>query len=347
MNFQISRNAWRRRGFTLVELLVVIAIIGVLVALLLPAVQAARESARRTSCTNNMKQLGLALLNYESAKRVLPAGQYAPYDDSVAYRHGNCFSVQSQILPFIEQEAFRRAFNFDLDVYEDPNYTAALNVPSLMLCPSDPQQGDPANNLHWASYRANVGSWSHLPGGWDGVFGAIDVKAGIQPLPALRLAKIVDGASNTVALSEGANGLQGGENDTQPADPIADCFSLGANPFPSGGGNQPLSKIRDYFLQRNWQSYSVAASGGTLWRLRRGSPWVEGSMWCTWYNHLLPPNATCWAVDSWWKLVTPASSYHNGVVNLAMVDGSVQLIDSSIDPDVWTNMGTRDGPAKP
>jgi prepilin-type N-terminal cleavage/methylation domain-containing protein/prepilin-type processing-associated H-X9-DG protein len=332
----------RTDGFTLVELLVVIAIIGVLVALLLPAVQAARESARRTSCTNNMKQLGLALLNYESSKRVLPAGQLAPYEDAQAYLHGRCFSVQTQILPFVEQAAFHRSFDFSKDVYEGPNFTAGLSVPSLMLCPSDPQQGDPANNLHWASYHANVGSWAHIARGWDGPFGAVEVEAGIEELPPLRLAQIVDGTSNTAAMSETANGLQGGENDEQPADPVADCFTIG-NPFPAGGGTASLSKIRDHFLKQNWQTAKVAASGGITWRLRRGSPWTEGSMWCTWYNHLLPPNSTCWSVDTFWKLISPASSYHNGVVNVAMVDGSVQIVDSSVDPELWTNMGTRDG----
>jgi prepilin-type N-terminal cleavage/methylation domain-containing protein/prepilin-type processing-associated H-X9-DG protein len=333
--------AERRSGFTLVELLVVIAIIGVLIGLLLPAVQAARESARRTSCTNNMKQLGLALLNYESSKRVLPAGQYERYEDVDPYLHGRAFSVQAQLLAYVEQENFRRAFDFAEDIYSPRNFTAAVNVPSFMLCPSDPQQGDPIN-LGYSNYHANTGSWSHLAG-WDGVFGTVDEKTGIPPLPPLRLAKIVDGTSNTAALAETANGLGGGEDDEQPPDPIADCFSLGPSPVPPGGGNASLAKIRNVFLNSNWQKAPVAASGGKKWRLRRGNPWVEGSMWCTWYNHLLPPNSICWATDSWWRLLSPASSYHSGVLNVAMVDGSVQLINSEIEADLWTNMGTRDG----
>jgi prepilin-type N-terminal cleavage/methylation domain-containing protein len=143
---------WRRGGFTLVELLVVIAIVGVLVALLLPAVQAAREAARRSSCTNNPRQLGVALLNYESAKKALPPGQYAPYLDVQAYRHGNCFSVQAQLLPFVEQENFRRQFNFKIDVYEGQNFLAALNMPTLLLCPSEPDRGDPVSNMGWANW---------------------------------------------------------------------------------------------------------------------------------------------------------------------------------------------------
>src|SRR5690348_14212402 len=123
-------------GFTLVELLVVIAIIGALIALLLPAVQAARESARRTTCINNLKQLGMALLNYESAKKVLPAGQYEPYDDTYPYLHGKAFSVSVQILSYVEQENFRRAFDLSEDIYSARNFAAAANIPSFMLCPS-------------------------------------------------------------------------------------------------------------------------------------------------------------------------------------------------------------------
>jgi prepilin-type processing-associated H-X9-DG protein len=126
-------------------------------------------------------------------------------------------------------------------------------------------------------------------------------------------------------------------------DPLADCFEYGGNPFPAGGGNHSLSKIRNTFLNRSWASASVPWSGE--WRFR-GNPWTEGTMWMTWYNHLLPPNSTCWTTDTWWKIVSPPSSYHANVLNVAMVDGSVQLVDSSIDPDVWTDMGTRDGPAK-
>lgn len=344
MRFRSSKVAVQKGGFTLVELLVVIAIIGVLIALLLPAVQAAREAARRSSCMNNMRQLGLALLNYESAKKVLPAGQYAPYETVNPYLHGKAFSVNAQLMEYVELTNLRRAFDFKKDIYDGQNYQAAATTPSFMLCPSDPQQGDPIN-LGYSNYSANTGSWSHLAG-WDGVFGTVDEKTGVQPLFPLRMAKIIDGASNTAAIGETANGLPGGENDEQPANPIADCFDFGSNPFPVGGGSASVGKVRDTFLNRNWQTSKVAASGGTTWRLRRGAPWTEGSMWCTWYNHLLPPNSTCWAVDSWWKLVSPSNSYHSGVVNVAMVDGSVQVIDSGIDPDVWTNMGTRDGPPK-
>jgi prepilin-type processing-associated H-X9-DG protein len=78
------------------------------------------------------------------------------------------------------------------------------------------------------------------------------------------------------------------------------------------------------------------------WRYK-GTPWTEGTMWRSWYNHLVPPNSVCWKTDNWWTLVCPPSSYHPGVVNLVMVDGSVQSASDDVDMDVWTDMGTRDG----
>src|SRR5687767_6652011 len=130
----MSKRFSRRSGFTLVELLVVIAIIGILVGLLLPAVQAARESARRTTCINQMKQLGIALLNYESAKKCLPGGQYASdpskiaIDDPRIWNDGRWFSVQTQILAFIEDDAIANAFDFNDYIYTDHNQVIQ-NIP--------------------------------------------------------------------------------------------------------------------------------------------------------------------------------------------------------------------------
>src|SRR5690348_12240234 len=124
----------KRVGFTLVELLVVIAIIGVLVALLLPAIQAARESARRVTCINQIKQLGLALLNYESAKKCLPGGQFASdpnkiaIDDPRIWNDGRWFSVQSQLLVYIEDGNIASGFDFNDYIYTDQNQVIQ-NIP--------------------------------------------------------------------------------------------------------------------------------------------------------------------------------------------------------------------------
>src|ERR1700754_3649564 len=153
-----------RRAFTLIELLVVIAIIAVLIALLLPAVQAAREAARRASCVNNLKQIGLALHNYESTNSVFPPGRINTY----VAGNGHCWGAYSQMLPFVEQQAVFNAMNLSMN--PDPHYTtssAAVNMPpsvttvNFFLCPSDNGQtlihvGGEMYSVH--NYLMNVGS---------------------------------------------------------------------------------------------------------------------------------------------------------------------------------------------
>jgi prepilin-type N-terminal cleavage/methylation domain-containing protein/prepilin-type processing-associated H-X9-DG protein len=335
MSFRSLQRIERRGGFTLVELLVVIAIIGVLVALLLPAVQSAREAARRTDCINNLKQLVLALQNYESAKKVLPAGQLA----ELIWNEGRWFSVQTQILDYIEEGNVRLGFNFNEHIYSPRNFAALHELPALRLCPSEIQRGI-QGDLGWTNYHANAGSWVHLKG-WDGVFGTVNDTEGFRALPPLKLSKITDGLSKTAAFAEMVNGPAPGDEKV-PGDPLTDCFEAGGNPFPPGGGSASLATIRNYFLKKDWKTATVPW-GGT-WRLRRGETWIEGCMWQTWYNHLVPPASVCWRPDSWWRLVSPPSSYHTGgIVNLAMVDGSVHQVEPDIDPDVWTDMGTRAG----
>lgn len=324
------------RGFTLVELLVVIAIIGVLVALLLPAIQAAREAARRNSCQNNLKQLGTGLLNYESAKKSLPGGQLAKFDSNSAY-----LSPHAAILSYIEQNAVDQQIirkdpvGDDEYIYSPKNFARLMKIqPAIFLCPSDRTA---ANEMEhgWTNYYANAGSWVRTAG-WDGVFGPIVAESTTFALPPLKLSRITDGTSNTAAFAEALTGLAPAMAPTIGGDPLADCYEFGGPPPLTKG----LELIRTTFAKKSSQTAPVPWSGE--WRYR-GYPWFEGTMWRTWYNHLMPPNSVCWRPDSWWDLVAPPSSRHSGVVNVAMVDGSVQTISDSIDAEVWTDMGTREG----
>ncbi len=190
----------RHHGFTLIELLVVIAIIGVLVALLLPAVQAAREASRRASCSNNLKQLGLALHGYHDALGVLPSG----YGYQQGYTWGG-FGWAAAILPHLEQQPIFNAINFDLAAWTQENATACVTVVATYLCPSDDtSEGGFLDReglrFAMASYVASFG-----PGDMD--FEDPEDRRGLFSRNSkTRLVDIRDGLSQTLAVSERHNG---------------------------------------------------------------------------------------------------------------------------------------------
>ena len=216
-----------RPAFTLVELLVVIAIIGILIALLLPAVQAAREAARRAQCSNNLKQIGLAVLNYESAMKILPPGAFWACRDGT--RKG---SILVHILPFIEQQSLHDAFDFnaaiiDGQTFGDTGEEIGSTIVPPYVCPSDNHKGvidteshssfDPARHVALHNYTASRGpnqlanngscpcsnNWNSFASA-SGIYEDYDNFAGpfTRRCTCIRLSAVTDGLSNTIFFGE-------------------------------------------------------------------------------------------------------------------------------------------------
>jgi prepilin-type N-terminal cleavage/methylation domain-containing protein/prepilin-type processing-associated H-X9-DG protein len=323
----------RRAAFTLVELLVVIAIIGLLVGLLLPAVQAARESGRRTSCINNLRQLGIAAQNFHSARGAFPVGSEAqaypghPSHPWTFYR----WSALAHLTPYLEESNAYNALDLDLPMY-DLNYEVstankpgvALVVP-LFLCPSDvgrvvsPGYG-PSNYAACAGSGAGGGT----PQKTDGVF---------YVNSRTKLNQIEDGSSHTVLFSE------------------------------SVLGNVKLSPLqKDY-----WHDYKflllpgvpltdALCNGATQWNNAdpRGFSWSNGEYRTTLYNHYYTPNQAAFDCVGSQLFGSPdfkftpfgwraARSRHVGGVNVLLADGSVQFIVDQIDRTAWLALSTRKG----
>jgi prepilin-type N-terminal cleavage/methylation domain-containing protein/prepilin-type processing-associated H-X9-DG protein len=339
----------RRHAFTLIELLVVIAIIGVLIALLLPAVQAAREAARRAQCVNNLKQIGLALHNYVSALNVLPPARV----NSHITGRGNCWGAYSQLLPQLEQQGVFNSFNFDLPPDTDPTTTlAAANVTGFttflntLLCPSDsPGVLVPVGNGRYATHNYPMCAGSN--------YSVVPVPA--PPLTAIpngvlfenycvRLAEITDGTSGTVAVSETIKSVPGATYANSPLD----VFLVTGNNSTTG---PPLTSDADYISM-----CLSLPSNTTQFQDTRGVRWHYGAPGHSMYNHLRAPNdkkPDCrgglphsnrtdpiWA---WLSQNVTARSKHPGGVNSLFCDGHVQFVKDTVNVLTWQALGSRNG----
>jgi len=342
----------RRLGFTLIELLVVLSIIGVLVGLLLPAVQSAREAARRAQCSNNLKQVGIALNSYENTHLVYPSGRISTF----VRGNGNCWGAFSQILPQLDQVTIFNSINFRMNPEPDSvydtlatvNVTATETVLATLLCPSDggPEVVRVGQSLFAGSnYLLNAGSgytiakqpspkWIPKP---NGIFFEDS---------AVSLARIKDGLSQTVAIGETVRSTSGA--------PSSDNGLTTFARDPLSGYVVPLNS---HPLVTDQAYLDICIKGSvSSFRATRGAIWAYGHPGQTIYNHRRSPNdprVDCRGglvhetptTDPWQSLtlnVTARSRHVGGVLSL-FCDGRVQFVKNSISSSVWQGLGSRDG----
>lgn len=325
-----------QRAFTLVELLVVIAIIGILVALLLPAIQSAREAARRSSCLNHLKQLSLAVLNYESVAGHLPPST----EITGAAGNNGAWGVHGRILPFLEEGSLYRAVDLDT-AWDFQEAIDGLRIPTFG-CPSDEKSfelrdpGGGKSRLYPTSYGFNFGTWfvydPSTGKGGDGMF---------YPDSDLSVARVTDGTSKTLLVAE-VRGWQTYRRNVQP---------------PSDERPEDLAQA----IGRVPLDAELKNTGHT--------EWPDGRVHHTGVTTTLPPNSEMLVVidpsddpllytdhdyNSWQEgkqggaagptyAIVTSRSQHPGGVNAARLDGSIQFVAEDVALEVWRALGTRAG----
>ncbi|MEM8945879.1 MAG: DUF1559 domain-containing protein [Planctomycetota bacterium] len=306
----------RPRGFTLVELLVVIAIIGVLVALLLPAVQAAREAARRSQCMNNLRQMGLAMHNYESSKQEFPpSGQGTFYPDDFPTTKGTTIfdthSFFTYVLPFVEQANIQQQIDFSVPYLATlQNVAAAQNTIEIYFCPSNsyrPELND-SEGFGTVDYGATYYTDIHPETGVKDSFTRADGALVVGGTDARRIS---DGLSNTLAVTEDV-----GRNESMVTNTTYTYEASGES--------------YDGELRKLWRWAEPDNAFGVSQPINNHATPVDGPAECPWIQNNCGPNDEIFG-------------FHPGGVTVVYCDGHVDFLNEDLQTTVLRQMVTRDG----
>jgi prepilin-type N-terminal cleavage/methylation domain-containing protein/prepilin-type processing-associated H-X9-DG protein len=322
-------NAHRyRSAFTLIELLVVIAIIAILIALLLPAVQSAREAARRSQCTNNLKQIGLALLNYHDVNGTLPLDRTL-YNTPTTNYTGFSYSGLAMALAYIEQGPLYASLNFSLTKnFQAGNSTVQGISVSTFLCPSDgtlAQPGSAATNYCLSEgssmlYCYGATDFTNLETGMPAPNGPF------FPNQVISLYNITDGTSNTVLTGERLLG-----------DWSNSILTINRDIFDSPDSPQVLSDA--YNMCAGVNVYNLTLQGAAS----VNAPWYNGGPAVAMFKVISPPNSLSCYFHAVNRLTIPATSMHSGGANIGMCDGSVRFVKNTISMVTWWALGSING----
>lgn len=351
------------RGFTLIELLVVVAVIGALVGMLLPAVQSARAAARRTSCTGNLRQFGLAMLAHESSRGHFPAVDIRPPAATAAWSAGGGWSLHARLLPYAEAATIADRFDFSQAAFRggfssqapNPAFADLFATPiPMLLCASDPAPAvNAANGFAYAgnNYMVSFGSATANGNGryyWD-FRGPTD--GVVYERSKVRFRNIVDGASQTVLASEAVRSIG---TDTAfaanapPPLPYQYTFN-GSNEFNSttvalnANPTAPTTAEIDALVAA-WRSKAVTWRGAASAAMRgRGLSWAAATAGNGLTNGFLPPNSPIPDYVVHWSGFFGPKSWHAGGANVLFADGHVEFLSETTDTAVHRGLHSIHG----